>query len=58
MNLKERDFKKGSRDEVSLWLVMAELQETKLYHSKSHSYMKKSSLEVGLHSPRHGHEST
>jgi len=36
MNLKERDFMKGSRDEVSLWLVMVELQETKPYHGKSH----------------------
>jgi len=36
MNLKVRDFKKGSKDEVSSWLLMAELQETKLYHGKSH----------------------
>jgi len=35
MNLKERDFKKGSRDEVSSWLEMLELQEIKLYHGKT-----------------------
>jgi len=66
MNFKKRDFKKGSRDEVSSWLVIVGLQETKFYHGKSHflpqekffSYLKKSSLEVGFHSPRHGYEST
>jgi len=41
MNLKERDFKKGSRDEGSSWLVMLGLQETKLYIAKVISYLKK-----------------